>query len=426
MLNIDTDSIRGKLFLLVVDKLVIGAILAAAFFAYDSWKTEEVRAYNKTIREAQDEFKKAEFVKELLPHVLDRNNGLQSRIEFLSGLIQTDAIDPNSAVEIALDMLREGKFVRDDSDIADERLAKSFARMLGPIIPAVLPQILDAYRDFSNISDAPTGYASALIATFEYAWRNFSGEHLSLLNNKKFVAEYLGEIWRITPMAHIQQEEWDESSPLALRILRDIEILETAREENASVVHARAQISAMIGVVSDDAESIALSTAILYIIKGKVSDSQFVMDAFEIIFQPDKVGDVVDVMHLEKKRDPFYHQFYAAYDYILNSSSINPKVERLAIPIVQDFLALLKTGDVPWGNYPMERLAVCALVGAVPSIGPDGKRSDEAEDLLLALAEIPESILDDTNIDFLIGRSDSLEGEIEAFRYCGLDLDKYR
>ena len=39
-------SMKGKLFLLFIDKIIIGAIIAGAFFAYDRWKTVEVRDYN--------------------------------------------------------------------------------------------------------------------------------------------------------------------------------------------------------------------------------------------------------------------------------------------------------------------------------------------------------------------------------------------
>jgi hypothetical protein len=41
--KLSADSFRGRLILLVVDKVIIGALLAAAFVVYDQWKTDEMR-----------------------------------------------------------------------------------------------------------------------------------------------------------------------------------------------------------------------------------------------------------------------------------------------------------------------------------------------------------------------------------------------
>jgi len=42
-LNIDPDSLRGKLYILVWDKLILGVVIALALIAYDRWKTAEQR-----------------------------------------------------------------------------------------------------------------------------------------------------------------------------------------------------------------------------------------------------------------------------------------------------------------------------------------------------------------------------------------------
>jgi hypothetical protein len=48
--SIDPDSFRGKLSLLVIDKIVIGAVIAAAFLTYNVWQREDQRSYEKQLR----------------------------------------------------------------------------------------------------------------------------------------------------------------------------------------------------------------------------------------------------------------------------------------------------------------------------------------------------------------------------------------
>ena len=103
--------------------------------------------------------------------------------------------------------------MRADGGFPGDVLVNSFVRMLGPIIPDVLPQILDAYDYYSSISESPPSYASALIGAFEYAWRNYPTQQLGDLNEPNFVAHNLGKIANILPQAHIQHKEWGETSP---------------------------------------------------------------------------------------------------------------------------------------------------------------------------------------------------------------------
>lgn len=421
--SIDPESTKGKLFLLIIDKLFIGAILAVAFMVYDLWKTEEVRQYNQIIQRTQDEFKRAEFTKELLPIVLDTKQRVSTRIEVLGSLIRTRSIDENSAVMIALSFLREGKFVSADRGHVDDQLVDSFVRMLSPIIPTVLPQILDAYSYYPSIRDAPPGYASGLIEAFEYAWKNHPEDQLSILSDKEFVAENFDKLIAITPQAHIQQESWTKTSLLALQILRDIEIVESARKENDTVIRARSRLAKIINPTVGDAASIRLSTSLLYALRSSaVFDASFIEAAFLIIVQPEKVSENFDRIQPNEKRNPFYHQLSAAESYITSASTVNPKGEVLAKPVVRDFLNVLRVGSISYGNYPIERMAVCVLVRSMSSTGPDNQRSDEAEELLRLLSELPEDTLRAANIGFLSFDWGDPDDELRAMQHCGMNL----
>lgn len=163
---IDPESMKGKLFLLFMDKLIIGAILACAFVVYDLWKTEENRKYNEVIQQAQDEFRRAQFVKELLPIVLERQQNTNTRIEVLGSLIRTESIDPSSAISIALSLLHESALVLEGDIHPEQQMVEALLRTLSPVLPAGLPQILDAY-DYYGGAEAPRGYKAILIDIFE-------------------------------------------------------------------------------------------------------------------------------------------------------------------------------------------------------------------------------------------------------------------
>ncbi len=81
---VDPESFRGKLYLLVLDKVVIGALIAIAFLVYDRWKTEEVRRYTVAQEETQLGFKRAEYVKQLVPIVLNGHQDIQYRAHAFS------------------------------------------------------------------------------------------------------------------------------------------------------------------------------------------------------------------------------------------------------------------------------------------------------------------------------------------------------
>ena len=353
--SMDPDSMRGKFLLIVADKLVIGAILAFAFYAYDYWKTKEIRTYNRIIQETQDDFKRAEFTKELLPIVLDKNQEVSTRIEVLGSLIRTKSIDENSAFVIAVSFLREGKLVRPDRNYVDDQLVVSFVRMLSPIIPDVLPQILDAYGDYPNKGDAPAGYVSVLRQTFAYALKHFSADKLKILDDITFVAENLGVLVDISRRRDSHHESWNTAGLLALEILQDIQILQSinkfdGKEEQEVLRGARFRLQKLINPETNHSESMNLSSSILREVRRlAINDDTFVESAFSVIQQSDKVAESFERMR-PGREDPFLHQFSAAKSYITFASSVNPTSEVFAIPIVRKFLDILRAKSISNGN----------------------------------------------------------------------------
>src|ERR1017187_4908164 len=104
-LNIDSDSFRGKIYLLVFDKVVLGAVIALALFVYKRWETNDQRAYEDRTTLA---FQRATYVKELVPMVIDTERDMSARSQALIALIETGSVSDKNAIGLAALLLRQG------------------------------------------------------------------------------------------------------------------------------------------------------------------------------------------------------------------------------------------------------------------------------------------------------------------------------
>jgi hypothetical protein len=105
LFNTNPDSFRGKLYLLVFDKVVVGALIAVALFAYKRWETSDQRAYENRTTLA---FQRAGFVKELVPMVVDPTRDLSARSQALIALIETGSVGDKNALGLTALLLRQG------------------------------------------------------------------------------------------------------------------------------------------------------------------------------------------------------------------------------------------------------------------------------------------------------------------------------
>jgi hypothetical protein len=70
--NIDPDSFRGKIYFLVVDKILLGAIIAIAFVVYDQYKTHQEDKRSIEIQNIQIDFERLKMAREYWPQILDK------------------------------------------------------------------------------------------------------------------------------------------------------------------------------------------------------------------------------------------------------------------------------------------------------------------------------------------------------------------
>lgn len=134
----DPDSFKGKLYLLVIDKLVVGALIAVAFIIYDQWKTNDQRIYELKASNVQLQFERAKLIKEFLPLITDDKKSTIMRAYLLRSAIITDALDEEAGIELGKELLKK--------DLDEEH----FLRVMEPTMPKALPVLT---YEMSRLSD---------------------------------------------------------------------------------------------------------------------------------------------------------------------------------------------------------------------------------------------------------------------------------
>jgi hypothetical protein len=84
-----------------VDKLILGAVIAAGFVAYDQWKVQEAQRYEEAVQ-------RAEYLKEFVPIVVNSDDDVLVRAQALVALIDRRAVDPRTAFVLTERLLRSG------------------------------------------------------------------------------------------------------------------------------------------------------------------------------------------------------------------------------------------------------------------------------------------------------------------------------
>ena len=159
-----SESFRENVALLAIDKLVLGALIAIAVVIYDLWKTDEVRKYADAHQRVELAFKRAEYIKDVLPVLLDETNDVMVRAQSFASLVETSSISPEAAIRFADrllldDVLRIGQvdvtpFHRLNpqygrtlqNTIEDSSEEAVLANAITVVMPAGVPWLLDAYR----------------------------------------------------------------------------------------------------------------------------------------------------------------------------------------------------------------------------------------------------------------------------------------
>lgn len=425
----DPESFRGKLYLIVLDKVVIGALIAIAFVVYDRWKTQELRSYEQ---ETQFAFKRAEYVKELVPIVLDTKQDVLYRAHSLGALVETNSIDANSAVNLAeklllSNVLGRGEYVSKWTNpvnkevhtyIYSSHTASGYMlSIMLKTMPAGLPALLSEYES-TRIRTDPSNEArpngQGLLNDASSFWRELFWEtirqhtdsELKVLDSDEFLVKNIITLDAILPEfpRRSDSEGLAKRRVKGLRILGSIRLLTESRDADA---YAIAQLQSVIDPATQRSDALKLAVLVTRrLANGSIACTSLsgrflaiVLRREDFAFHRKDLGD---------EPSPMEDRFHAATDYLVGCAE-NPKVadelEPTMLPVLRSFYDRLKgtssglTGSelgYPEGemfrlNYPIEWALIQFLVKAesVPNRNP----GSETQRFLSDIFSLPEDKL---------------------------------
>ncbi len=225
----DRNSLRDKISLLVIDKLIIGALIGLAFFAYDRQKTKDLREYNESREAIQLTFKRAEYIEQLLPIAADNKRDPFFRAHVLATLIDTESIDPSSAVNLAGDI-----FAADQAGLLTETSGFLLNKLID-VMPAGLPNVIAQFR-LNNTKMAQGDRLWQDHARIQAIWRTLVLEtirrhddfSLTLLDSPVFLSSNFSALSSIIVIEETEAFQWMSRRIKGLRMFGSLATLDLA------------------------------------------------------------------------------------------------------------------------------------------------------------------------------------------------------
>ena len=409
MPKIDPDTFRGKFYLLVIDKIVIGTLIAIALFVYDRWKTHEVRSYTEAQEEIQLGFKRAEYVKQLVPIVLDDTKPVRYRAQSLGALVETKSIDASSAVIFAKMLLDSNVLESNESGRPTPTAEAYFLTVMRKAMPWGLPALLDEYERARY--SRPTGHRGVERSSQDNLvlfWRKLFWQTIQLryvdselegelLDSDLFLFKYLGTLRDIVlPLTRDEADKLTRRKVKGFRILGSIGLLNTSGDPRAVK-----QLMAEIDPAKEDPRALEVAAVIISLLP--YDDA-----GYACIGLSDRIlAIVLRRQDLASNRERLGNEriqvLNAALPYLKRCTKFQTVVERLeptVLPVVREFYERLKrapSGSRVASKYPVggveevEKALIEFLVQAsrVPNPSPGSK----IEGLLSEIFSLPEEKL---------------------------------
>ncbi|TMQ30994.1 MAG: hypothetical protein E6K65_03085 [Nitrospirae bacterium] len=415
MPKIDPETFRGKLYLLAVDKLVIGALMAIAFLLYDRWKTQELHSYTDAQEEVQLGFKRAEYIKQLVPIVLDSKQDVRYRAHAFGALVETKSIDANAAINFAQKLLDSNVLESDASGFATPTAEDYFLKVMLKTMPLGLPALLYEYQHIrysrptshSRVERSPQDNVVVFwkrpfwetIQGYEDSKLRYQDSELEgkLLDSDTFLFKSLGTLRDIVlPITRDEADKLARRKVKGLRILGSIGLLNTSSDPRAVT-----QLMTEIDPTSEDPR--ALEVAAMIILLLPYDDDGYACTGLSdrllaIVLRRQDLASRRE--HVENERIQVLN---AATSYLLHCAKFQRVAERLEptiLPVVQEFSERLKRtppGSRVASNYPVggqstvEDALILFLVRA--NRAPNPSQGSKTEGLLSVIFSLPEERL---------------------------------
>ena len=416
LLDIDPGSFRAKVWLLVLDKIVIGAIILVALAFYKNWEMEESRAYAEDREEIQLAFRRAENLKELLPVVLDGQRENQLRNHMLVALIDTQSLSSSSAVDLASQILY--------SDGGEQLAAENsfLANTMVQVMPKGLGTAIDKYRD----ADAESNNFRDKHWRIALFWRHVILEALRRaqvlgseeLNSPDFLVRNFRSLLKFYPTVKANEAyEWSHGEVKGLRLLGAFNILDRAIRDKYSDREQRgdtetrmpAHSKRYLASSSSDINEPVLATLIVEKLHMDFVALPEVSNRILEVIQQSQVREAVrqHPQDADRRVHETAYWCYRALNYLAWSAKhpdLSGQIEERVLPLVERFYDDVKSGHpdaLDHGANLIDRWFVQVLMNTTRSRSSSHVPDEGTLSALKELFSLGNSVLEQAGINDL-------------------------
>ena len=419
--QIDPDSYRGKLRLIIIDKIIIGALIAVAFAVFDGYKTRELRRYDDSRREVDLGFRRAEYVKELVPIAMDRSKDVFVRAQALSALVTTESISAESAVSLTRKLLRSNvlgvdSYTIDGVTFLRETEADMLLSTMIKIMPDGVPVVLGEYTHVSVELDEARKISDErqvdMLNETSMFWRHvfqntvtkLNDTELSFWNSEPFLIENLWKIDAIVPdipeLTSEEAEQFFVRETISLKTVGALRLVDPESSGSQSETQSAMTFLKPILNLSPTASRVFAVEVIKLLRRHEVVSSELSAEALEFVLTRQDVELEEGINRRDEGDAETYFDHVA--DYLAWSgkfSKVVAELEERVIIELGEFYNMIKDVDEeslqPERSYPVAWTFVQFLTNAKSA---DVVLGSDAVQLLSDLFAIERAKLEKTRL----------------------------
>lgn len=414
--SIDPESFKGKVYLLLIDKIVIGLFIGLVLAGYNQLRIQESRHYERQEKEEARSYKRADYLRALLPMIDDSETDVVVRAELLAALTDTDSIDDAVAFALTERLLMDG-LVRAKNQVPEHLrwdgqhfLITSLVRRVGRKVDDDAAHFLDPlFRQYDyhllsqseqdesqphaerRILDDTTDFWKSL---FVQLVKSMSDDQLRVLDRDEEFRSNIHRIWGLSEHSPVNfQDEWSKRPIRALRLVAALNELQRFpdTEAEAPKFKAAAKLDPDEKFVADEAcseEDSTRSAGVLDLMaENGIATEELIRSCLLIALQWTK----------HPISSTAGEQSFAAMQYIqsIAKSGWLGTVSKYSAQPIKEFSAMVGATPLTKLNFqevvPAERGLVEALIDGVDAHGSGNFDDAEttARQILRELYELP-------------------------------------
>lgn len=286
--EVDADSLRGKFYLLLLDKILLGAVIAIAIIVYDRFKTADQHAFeermsiaaheleveraeladarSQSLLERQLEFERARLLGESLPRILAKDREAAERAHLVRAMVRTKSLDPETAVVLVDQLTEEGLRDSDFYSVAREILPAGM-----PAVARIGAALAEHVGTVGAVIDPVSGRETGAVppeVRRARLWQRALTEAIASvqfgesvgIHSKRELAEHLYGLYALAaPGSQSGAEELSQSPSEALALVGHIQRLVFSPEDEQALEY----VSALLRLDHSHLDNLLLAKAIL-------------------------------------------------------------------------------------------------------------------------------------------------------------------